>query len=140
MTTLELTEYVRASFPSEAIPAGTGELLWKEHGDKIAVEFPSPKSGGEWQLTSLGWVGVLPVTRELRIALRPKVTLRNLFRMLEYAYRLRSFRFLDGTFECRSIEEFYAELAAILARRVLDRARRGLYATYVSERERLPYL
>jgi len=140
MITLELTEYVRASFPREMIPAGTGELLWKEHGDKIAVEFPSPKSGGAWQLTSLGWVGVLPVTPELRIALRPKVTLRNLFRMLEYAYRLRSFRFLDGTFECRSIEEFYAELAAILARRVLDRARRGLYATYVSEQERLPYL
>jgi 5-methylcytosine-specific restriction enzyme subunit McrC len=138
--TLELTEYVRASFPEEAIPATAGEILWREHGEKIGVEFPSPKSGGRWRLTSLGWVGILPVTPELRLVLRPKVALRNLFGMLEYAYRLRSFRFLDGTFACSTIEEFYAELAAILARRVLDRAHRGLYMNYISESDRLPYL
>ena len=39
-----------------------------------------------------------------------------------------------------SIRELYEHLASILAGRVLDRARRGLYRSYVSERDALPYL
>ena len=37
---LELTEYVRADFPEETITLSAGETLWREHGEKIAVEFP----------------------------------------------------------------------------------------------------
>lgn len=140
VTTLELTEYTRASFTAETLGEGRGEALWRGFGDRIAVGFPSPKSGGCWELTSLGWVGLIPLAPGLRLLLRPKVRLRNLFRMLEYAYRLKGFQMLDGIFECEEIEEFYSELAGILARRVLDRGQRGLHHTYNAESGRLPYL
>lgn len=140
ITTLELTEYMRASFSAEVLDGGLGETLWRRFGDRVAVGFPSPKSGGCWELTSLGWVGLIPLAPELRLLLRPKVRLANLFRMLEYAYRLRGFHMLDGLFECEEIEEFYSELASILAQRVLHRGRRGLYHAYVAGSDRLPYL
>ncbi|MDB5036245.1 MAG: 5-methylcytosine restriction system component-like protein [Chlorobi bacterium] len=137
---IRLTEYRRANIPRGAIPHELGERLWREHGERIAVEFPSPKSGDCWQLTSLGWVGVIPLTPEFRIVLQPKVHLRNLFGMIEYAHRLKGFRFLDGAFHCEEIEDFFSELAGILARRVIDRARRGLHMEYVQRSDRLPYL
>ena len=104
------------------------------------MEFPSPKTAGAWRLTSQGWVGYIPLSPDLGIALRPKVGLSNLFRMLEYAYRLESFRFLDDMFESSSLTEFYERLARVLARRVLDRARKGLYRAYLGREERLPYV
>lgn len=137
---LPLTEYVRAQFPREAIPDALGEALWRNYSSQVTVDFPSPKTKGNWQLTSQGWVGYIPLTPDLGLALRPKVELENLFRMLEYAYRLRSFRFLDGLVECQSLEEFYERLANVLARRVLDRGRKGFYRTYLPETERLPYV
>jgi 5-methylcytosine-specific restriction enzyme subunit McrC len=82
---------------------------------------------------------MIPLAPELGIVLRPKVRIANLFRMLEYAYRLRGFHLLDGIYHCASIEEFYSQLAAILARRTLDRERKGLYQEYVHASEALPY-
>jgi 5-methylcytosine-specific restriction endonuclease McrBC regulatory subunit McrC len=60
--------------------------------------------------------------------------------MLEYAYRLKGFHILPGIVDSDSIRELYEKLAWILAGRVLDRTRRGLYRSYVSERDALPYL
>ena len=67
------------------------------------------------------------------------MSIGNLFRMLEYAYRLK-IHMGDGLVDCASLEEFYERLALILARRVLDRGRKGFYRTYVSEHDRLPYV
>jgi len=117
-----------------------GEILWRNYGSQVAVDFPSPKTDGQWQLTSQGWVGHIPLSPELAIALNPKVCLSNLFQMLEYAYRLESFRFLEGLIESQSLQEFYERLANVLARRILDRGRKGFYRTYLAETERLPYV
>ncbi|MBN1814415.1 MAG: restriction endonuclease [Anaerolineae bacterium] len=137
---LFLEEYQPTSYPREQISDELGEMLWRTYGSQVAVEFPSPKTGGQWQLTSQGWVGHIPLTPELGLALTPKVPLDNLFGMLEYAYRLRAFRFLEGLSDCKSLEEFYERLANVLARRVLARGRKGFYRTYVPEAERLPYV
>ena len=80
------------------------------------------------------------MSKELGFALRPKVQLGNVFRMLEYAYRLTSFKFLDDLFESQTLEEFYERLANVLARRILDRARKGFYRAYLAKTERLPYV
>lgn len=137
---LELEEYVPCLFDCEMVSEPLGETLWRKYGSQVAVDFPSPKTEGKWQLTSQGWVGYIPCTDELGVALRPKVELGNLFRMLEYAYRLESFRFLEGLIDCKSLEEFYERLANVLARRVLDRARKGFYRAYLPESERLPFV
>lgn len=138
--TLELTEYSRARFPADALSPELAERLWREYGEKISLAYPSPRTDGNWELASLGWVGLIPLDPELHLLLRPKVRLHNLFRMLEYAYRLKGFRILEGLFDCEGIEEFFSELATILARRTLDRARKGLYRSYIAENDRLPYL
>jgi 5-methylcytosine-specific restriction enzyme subunit McrC len=85
-------------------------------------------------------VGWIPVSGELTIELKPRVRLASLFAMLEYAYRLKSFHVLPGIVDSDSIRELYENLASILAGRVIDRTRRGLYRSYVLERDALPYL
>ncbi|MBI1882033.1 MAG: restriction endonuclease [Chloroflexi bacterium] len=72
--------------------------------------------------------------------LKPKVALANLFRMWEYAYRLNSFRLLEGLVNCQSLAECYENLAHVLALRVLDRWRKGFYRAYLSQAEQLPYV
>lgn len=137
---IELTEYQPAHFPAEAIPLTIGQALWESYRQQVEVQEPSFKTGGQWRLTAQGWVGHIPLTPEFRFVLKPKIELSNLFRMWEYAYRLNSFRLLDGLVASQSLPEFYENLAHILALRVLDRGRKGFYRAYLAQAERLPYL
>ena len=91
---LPLTEYTPVKFPPETFSVSLGETLWRKYSSQIAVDFPTPKTDGQWQLTSQGWVGFIPCSPEMGIALRPKVELENLFRMLEYAYNPVSYTHL----------------------------------------------
>jgi 5-methylcytosine-specific restriction enzyme subunit McrC len=75
-----------------------------------------------------------------RVKIEFPLTLSNLFRMLEYAYRIQEIKFLKGLVDCRSLSEFYENLAHFLALRILDRARKGLYREYVHRSEQLPFL
>lgn len=117
-----------------------GERLWREYGDRVAVEFPSPKTGGRWQLTARNWAGYIPLSEEVGISLLPQVGPLDLFRMLEYAYDLQSFRFLGSLFETGSLENFYNILAKALARMILARERRGLYREYIGRHGPLMHL
>ncbi|MBL7177382.1 MAG: restriction endonuclease [Desulfobacteraceae bacterium] len=137
---LSLTEYTPVRLRPDFITTDLGEILWRKYSPQIMVDFPTPKTDGQWQFTSQGWVGFIPCTSEFGIALRPKVELGNLFRMLEYAYKLKSFHFLEGLVDCKSLQDFYERLANVLARRVLDRGRRGFYRTYLSETDDLPFI
>lgn len=137
---IELTEYKPALFPEEEIPYAAAESLWRNYGQQISVEFPSPKTKMQWQLTSQGWIGHIPLTPDLGFALNPKVELANVLRMLEVAYRLKSFRWLEGLIECQTVADFYERLAKVLADRVLERGRKGFYRAYQAEKEPLPYI
>jgi 5-methylcytosine-specific restriction enzyme subunit McrC len=136
----DLREHERVRLHGDALTNEEGEILWQQHRTRISVEFPSPRTEGQWELSCQGWVGFLPVTRELGLRLQPKVPLANLFGMLEYAYRLKGFYFLPGLIDCNSLEEFYEHLAHVLARRVLDRARKGFHREYLFHEDRLPFL
>jgi 5-methylcytosine-specific restriction enzyme subunit McrC len=143
LTIHELIEYQPKLFSADAISSELGELLWQSYGNSskiITVEFPTPVTGNQWRLTSQGWVGYLPISPELGIRLQPKVKLENLFGMLEVAYNLKSFRFLKGWNHCDVLDDFYERLAAILARRILDRARKGFYRTYISKTEQISFV
>lgn len=137
---IELQEYQTVRFQKSEIREEDGAGLWDRFSKKVSVEFPTHGTNHEWRLTSLGWVGYIPFSDELAFALHPKVPLGNLFRMLEYAYSLKSFELHEGLHHAETIPEFYERLANILARRVLDRARRGFYRTYVPDADALPYL
>lgn len=139
-TIVPLTEYVPSNLGRAEISEADAELLWRNYGSQITVESPSFKTNYHWRLTSQGWVGHIPLTTALHFVLQPRVELSNLFRMLEYAYNLKSFRFLDGLVNCQSLTEFYEQLATVLARRVLDRARQGFYRAYLAESDQLSYV
>jgi 5-methylcytosine-specific restriction enzyme subunit McrC len=137
---IELTEYIPKKIEREEITPAIEEALWRNYKNQVKVEPPSFQTGGKWKLTSQGWVGHIPLTPEFHLALLPKVQLKNLFGMLEYAYQLKSFRFLQGLINCQSLEEFYSQLAYLLARRILDRGRKGFYRAYVPKTGQLAYI
>lgn len=137
---IELTEYSSETFEISEIEYAIAENLWHNYDKQVTVDFPSPKTGGKWKLTAKGWVGHIPVTPDFHLSLLPKVTLGNLFGMLDYAYNLKSFRFLPGLINCRSLEEFYNHLAHILAQRILNRCRKGFYRAYLPKTGNLSYV
>ncbi len=136
---VELTEYQSLLCPPHALPDEVGKILSDDYKNQIDVEFPTYKTDEQWKLTAKGWVGHIPLTPEIQFVLQPKVQLDNLFRMLEIAYRL-DFKVEEGLVGCRSLKEFYERLAHILAKRILERSRKGFYRAYRPESEMLPYV
>lgn len=137
---ITLQEYRKEELVPERLRYEDAEILWKHYGKRVTVEFPSPRTAGQWTLTAQGWAGFLPVSPTLALRLHPRVPLENLFRMLEVAYHLKGFHLLHGLTDCRSLEEFYERLANVLARRVLLRSRKGFHREYVPREERLTAL
>lgn len=137
---LDLREYEPASFPAARITDEDAARLYAMHHAKIEIVTPSFMTGGQWRLTCRGWVGYLPVSPSLSLRLHPKVPLRNLFGMWEYAYRLKGFEWPAGIMQADSLQEFYAQLASVLARNVRDRGRRGYYRAYVPRDDTLAYV
>lgn len=123
-----------------ALPGHAAVTLFRNQGHRITIEWPSPHTGGQYKLTTRGCIGYLPVTEDLALAIRPKVPVQNVFGMLEYAYRLKSFEVMDGLYGSATLEELYSKLASVFARRVSDRVRRGLLREYGARTEALPYL
>lgn len=138
--TLLLQEYTSLSLPRAELAPEEGEELWKVYGRKVSVDFPSPRTGGDWCLTPQGWVGQLVLRSGRVVVIEPKLAHENLFRMLEVAYRLKSFHVLEGEVTVDSLEDFFQRLANLLAERILVRARRGLYREYIPLAERLPFV
>jgi 5-methylcytosine-specific restriction enzyme subunit McrC len=133
-------EYEPVRYPPGVINDIVGNALYSHFRNHVSVEFPTPKTDGKWEFTPLGWVGTIPVIDSIVISIAPKAPLESLFRMWEYAYRLKGTKFLDGVINCQSIAEFYQNLAGILANQVLDRTRQGLYRSYLGREDRLPYV
>lgn len=138
--TISLTEYKQVALPADQLSQQEASRLHDEFGTQVSVDPPSFKTGDRWLLSSQGWVGTVPVNEDLLLVLEPKVPIANLFRMLEYAYDLKSFRLFDGMVACESLQDVYDRLANILARRVLDRTRSGLYREYVGHSGSLGYV
>lgn len=137
---IELTEYESKFFPLTDIPHSAGVKLYENYHKQVHVEFPNYKTGNQWQLKAKGWVGYIPLTTEISLNIKPKVTIKNFFGMLEYAYHLKSFNFIEGLNSCESLEEFYQRLAYLLAQKIIERSRTGLYRTYISKADNLAYI
>lgn len=136
--TIELTEYQTKTLDEQELSEVEGRKLHQSYSKQVTVQAPSVLNN-VWQLTSQGWVGYIPLSDSLHLSLVPKVPVANLFRMLEYAYRL-DFKILEGLADSESVPELYERLALVLAKRILDRIRKGLYRSYIPEHDDLPYL
>jgi 5-methylcytosine-specific restriction enzyme subunit McrC len=138
--TLELKEYQPRLVAHADLSPDDGEYLFRQYAQQVDVEFPSPKTDHQWRLTANGWVGYIPLPSGKGIYIAPKVPIHNLFGMLEYAYSLKSFHFLDGQVQCHTLRELYDRFAYILAHGVLSRTRKGLYRTYIPINKTLSHL
>lgn len=138
MSPFILPEYQPIRLPRAELRDEWGMKLYRQYASQLHVAPPS-LADDAWKLTNLGWAGYIPLGQDTGLFLQPKVPLANLFGMMGYAYRLGEF--LDaGVYQSASVGEFYEQLAYILARRVLARARQGLYREYVPKTETLPYV
>jgi 5-methylcytosine-specific restriction enzyme subunit McrC len=113
------------------------EAIELSNSGKFDVELASSLNNYTYGIRSRGWVGHIPVGDDLIVRVLPKVPVGNLFRMLDVAYKLRSFHIFEGNTDIESIEDLYERIVSILARRVIDRARKGLYRTYTGLDEEL---
>jgi len=137
---LEWTEFqAERYFPCPSRDS-VGYSLYENFSNYVSVGFPTPVTDGMWEFIPQGWVGTIPVSDSVTVSILPKAPLTSVFRMWEYAYRLKSFRFLNGIIGSQSLSEFYQNLAGIFASKVLDRTRKGLYRAYIGRTERLPYI
>ena len=134
---IELTEYKTKILEAKEISSEVGIELYKKYNKQLDIDFPNYKTNYNWQLKAKGSVGYIPLNKELALKINPKVSIQNIFVMLEYAYKLKSFSFLEGLMSCDSLSGFYNNLAYILAQLILERVRKGLYSTYISKTQRL---
>jgi 5-methylcytosine-specific restriction enzyme subunit McrC len=137
---IEIDEYKTARLGHNEIRESQGISLHKNFENQVDVVPPSAFNDHQWELTASGWVGFIPVDDDIGILLKPKVEIGNLFRMLEYAYDLESFEFLEDITDCSSLQDLYERLANILAQKVVSRGKKGLFRDYLRFEEQLPYL
>jgi len=143
-TVLKLYEYEPRDIAYEELPLPIAKLLKQKYPNIVSVEAKETFTpGSDWRLNSQGWIGFIPLTPEFGIRLLPRrgITITNLFDMLEYAYDLKSFHPLKGLTNFSSSEEdLYDRFMIMLARYVLNRARKGFYYSYRSRSDQLPYV
>lgn len=137
---ITLQEYVPVRLPAADFGEESAKILAANYADQIAITPPSFQNDHQWELTNQGGAGHIPLTETLHFKLEPKVEIGNLFRMLEVAYQLDSFKWLKGITHTDALDDLYERLANILAQRILARGRKGFYRAYVPEAEKLPYL
>jgi 5-methylcytosine-specific restriction enzyme subunit McrC len=135
---IDLREEETGRFPNATL--NDAEVLALKGSGKFEVEPATVFNEYQHGIRSHGWVGQIPVSDELLVRVEPKVSVSNLFRMLEVAYNLDSFHLFEGNIEIESIDDIYDRIVSILARRVIDRARKGLYRGYIAESDDLPYV
>ncbi len=138
--TITLTEYTPQRLTATTLSTAEGEHLWRTYGRYVGVEFPSPKTEGDWQLTASGWVGYLPLSPRVGLSLQPKLPLHNLFRLLEIAYGLTEPPLSADLFRVDTLLDFYERMALRLARRIEARCRTGLYHSAQSVQLDLTYV
>ncbi len=138
--TIVLSEYQPHRLPREQLSDAVANHLWQHYARLVTVDFPSPKTDGEWQLTAQGWVGMVPIQRDLTLVLQPKVALTNLLGMVEVAYGLESFQILRGLVAAATVPELFERLALLLAEQTLIRCRRGLHRPYQPREAATPFV
>ena len=137
MDLIELVEetdlYLSADRLSEA------QALALYHDPHFELEWPNPGNNHQYRLRPKGWVGHIPVD-STTIVVQPKVPVASIFGMLEVAYNLEQFKILEGETAVENLEEIYERIVSILAKRVNNRFRKGLYRNYIEKSDDLQFV
>ena len=127
MRRYELIEEEVAAIPAAELAVEQALHLHAQYPKELEFGFPSPLNGQCYQLRSRGYVGVVPLGADAALEINPKIRCSLLMPMLEYAYQLPKISTHKAPATMGDIYEFWAE---VLARKVLQRVRRGLFWDY----------
>ena len=95
-------------------------------------------NGESYELISRGWIGQFPLNPTLLLRIDPKVSIHNVFWMLDVAYEFETFQFFkDISADVETLPEIFSRLATIFAGLVADRIRRGICCGYTRVREEM---
>lgn len=133
--TLELVEHSPRSLSESEL--GEVEAIALASSLRFDVTFPSPLNSRQYVVRPGNWVGHFPISKRLAVHVAPKVPVSRIFAMLEVAFGLKSFGFVDGEVSVSSVDDLVEHLTMILAQRTLSRVRRGIYRSYLSREEQL---
>jgi 5-methylcytosine-specific restriction enzyme subunit McrC len=140
MRIIDLNEHIDEKFSEKDIDRNLALKISSDLSKYVKIEYHSFVNEPYYSILSRGYIGHIPITNDIVLRINPKVKVKNIFKMLEYAYNLRSLRFFDNTIELNTIDDIFESIASVLAKKVLDRNRKGLYRDYVNVEEPLPYL
>jgi 5-methylcytosine-specific restriction enzyme subunit McrC len=135
---LTLTEHEEKRFSKAEISGREAEILRQRYGPYLDLTYPSPATDDKWVLEPGGYVGVLPLRENRALHIKPKGPIQNVFEMLEAIGSLPDIP--EGASQVGAATDFTQQLVRMLAKRVIRRAREGLYRKYVSREEELPYV
>ncbi len=127
MRRYELIEEEVAAIPAAELAVEQALHLHAQYPKELEFGFPSPLNDQCYQLRSRGYVGVVPLGANAALEITPKIRCSLLMPMLEYAYQLPKISAHKAPATMGDIYEFWAE---VLAHKVLQRVRRGLYWDY----------
>jgi 5-methylcytosine-specific restriction enzyme subunit McrC len=139
MQLITIEEEKESKIPRTDIDENLIVSLHRHHKERIDIAFPTLLNDYCYVLRSKGCVGQIPISDDTTLRIIPKVPISNIFGMLEYAYDLKSFQFLEGITDVESLADLFENLVSILAKRVLDRVRKGLYRSYLREEDSLDF-
>jgi 5-methylcytosine-specific restriction enzyme subunit McrC len=127
--TIELEEHRTGLVPPSVLAEHEGAALFRNFGDRIDVQFPSPRTGGLWALTSRGFVGALAIGLDTTVVIRPKLPVANVARMLQHAYDLPVETFPEVV-PCHTVPDLYEQLVRVFLVRVRGILRQGIHQRY----------
>lgn len=138
MEYLTLTEHEEKKFSKAEISAQEAEILRQRYDSYLDITYPSPATDGKWLLEPGGHIGVLPLQGSRALHIKPKGPIQNVFEMLEVIGSLPDIP--EGASQVGAATDFTQQLVRMLAKRVIRRAREGLYREYISREQDLPYV
>ena len=129
---VDLSQFFEYDTVDVALSDRRARLLDSEAGRYLSVS-PHPDPG-VWSLTAREYVGTL-VVDDMRILIRPKVRLENLFLMLEVGLPEQAWRKEDFDYEVNP--DLLLSLVSFYARTLETTLARGLYRSYRNRNEDL---
>ena len=126
--TLRLSEYESVSVPLTERQARRLRA-WKVH-----IDIAPGSEEGHWDLTAKQYIGTL-VSEDLRILIRPKIELENVFLMLAVALRSSDWR--QETFGYKTTGDLLPAVVSFFTRSAELTLLKGVYRSYQHRRERL---
>lgn len=132
-TTLYLREYQTCQ--TSRLSGEQARALREHFGRYVSIN-PAWEPGA-WEITAKQYVGVI-VLDDFRLIIEPKVSQKNLFYMLTYAYDLPDFRREKADLDVG--DDLFEFIVVIFLRQVEQLVRRGIYRAYITQKGNAPFL